>query len=477
MFSSNNALKSCSSDLVQTIHEIQQKTQAPLALIILSVLSNLSSACQGMIDVKNPTGAKTPTDLYALNIAESSERKSTVDRLTSKPLLDYELRRKQENKRLLKDYEQEMFVWQVKYRKAKKCFQKAIESDDPNVELYQQELAELIENKPKKIQLCQTLFADTTIEALLYGMSGASPYATLTSSDASNILNKFNANWLSNINLLYDGDTIRVERKNSESFTIENGRLTLALMIQPKMLKQMLEKQNDSARHIGTLARMLVCYPESTQGHRFFQNPDLSENCGEYIEKYYARITEILEQSSSYQAYGHRVTLEFLPEAKQIWIQFYNHIESQLSWQGGLSDIRDAASKMANNVARIAALLHYYTYGTKQISLECTQAAIDLGYYYLEQFKHLFGEKTLQEQAFNNGSLLSQWLVKNHKYGTYVIPKKVLYSYGPNSLRNKDKLEMAVWYLHNTGKLVYYYNSKPACIHLTQQFLLENNLQ
>lgn len=472
----NDFLHNMPHDLTQVIYEVGAKTQAPIPLVLSSMIAALATAYQGYIDVELPMGTVVPTSTYTLAIAKSGERKSSVDRILAKPLHEYQEELENEHKLLMDNYILAFEKWKVKFMRVRNRFKAAVQNEHPDLEQIYQEFLEQQKKEPKEPVEGRLMYNDVTLEALLYGMS-ENPNALLISTDASNILRRFNPNYLANINLLWDGDSVRVDRKTSKSFTVEEGRLTALLMIQPDIFKLLVDKNDDAIRNIGALARMLVCCPESTQGNR----PYMEVYCDpkySYLEKFHKRIREMLLEMREYQVCGERLIIRFSPEAKQAWVDFYNHIETQLGWQGHLSDVHDFASKISNNVGRLAALIHYYTHGTTEISLDSALAAIDLGYFFTAEFKRLFGEKTLAEQAYENGCLLYNWLIKNHKPGIYIWPKKFLYSYGPNRLRNKETLEMALWNLHESGLIVYYPNAKPgACIQLTQRFLLENHLQ
>lgn len=72
------------------VEEIRQNTQAPLSLIVSSVLGAISLACQSKIDVRRLDGLVSPCSLFMLTIAESGERKSTCDKAVLKPIRCYE---------------------------------------------------------------------------------------------------------------------------------------------------------------------------------------------------------------------------------------------------------------------------------------------------------------------------------------------------------------------------------------------------
>ncbi|WP_233418505.1 DUF3987 domain-containing protein, partial [Ferrovum myxofaciens] len=45
-------------------------------------------------------------------------------------------------------------------------------------------------------------------------------------------------------------------------------------------------------------------------------------------------------------------------EAKALWIKFHDTIETELASKGTLFDVRDVASKVADNAARLAVIFH-----------------------------------------------------------------------------------------------------------------------
>ena len=70
---------------------IVEHTRAPDAIAGQSVLAAAALAVQGHADALHPaTDQRTPLSLFALTIAESGERKSAVDRLALKPIIDFE---------------------------------------------------------------------------------------------------------------------------------------------------------------------------------------------------------------------------------------------------------------------------------------------------------------------------------------------------------------------------------------------------
>ncbi|MBS1207824.1 MAG: hypothetical protein H6R19_222 [Proteobacteria bacterium] len=72
------------------VEEASIVTQAPLALIASSALAAASLAVQAKYDVKRYDDLVSPCSLYVITIAESGERKTTVDRLFMTPFEQFE---------------------------------------------------------------------------------------------------------------------------------------------------------------------------------------------------------------------------------------------------------------------------------------------------------------------------------------------------------------------------------------------------
>lgn len=79
-------------------------------------------------------------------------------------------------------------------------------------------------------------------------MYNHSLHTGLLADEGANILDRQVMNDLSFINSMWDGGDFRVERKTAQSFTIENGRITLSLMVQKKPFDLYLRRQGDKAR-------------------------------------------------------------------------------------------------------------------------------------------------------------------------------------------------------------------------------------
>ena len=75
---------------------------------------------------------------------------------------------------------------------------------------------------------------------------------------------------LATLNQLWDGNPLRIDRRTSDSFSVQGARLTMALQVQESTLRAFFDSTKGLARGTGFLARFLVSWPASTQGFRPF---------------------------------------------------------------------------------------------------------------------------------------------------------------------------------------------------------------
>jgi len=52
--------------------------------------------------------------------------------------------------------------------------------------------------------------------------------------------------------------------------------------------------------------------------------------------------------------------LELAPDARAAWVALHDFVEAELRDGGDLADVKDVASKAADNAARLAALFHVF---------------------------------------------------------------------------------------------------------------------
>ncbi|MFK7825130.1 MAG: DUF3987 domain-containing protein [Oligoflexales bacterium] len=201
-----------------------------------------------------------------------------------------------------------------------------------------------------------------------------------------------------------------VGRKTSQSFRVSDARLTIGLQAQPSIIQEFNNKSGKMARGIGYFARFLLSWPESTQGKRFFQDPP--ENWPK-LEKHNARISSIINKELRFNEYGKLdpLTIEINAHAKETWIKLHDRIEKQLSSSGEYADIKDVASKTADNAARIAVNFHALESDIQTpISNSTMEAACTIAEWHLRESLKFFNLLALPEEI-SNAIAMEAWIL------------------------------------------------------------------
>lgn len=161
-------------------------------------------------------------------------------------------------------------------------------------------------------------------------------------------------------------------------------------------------------------------------------------------------------------------------DAKTEWVAFYDTIESELGNGGRLYDIRDVASKVADNAARLAGLFQVFTEGMDgPVGKACVQSASRIADWHLNEARRFFGELALPEEI-KNVVMLEAWLIDYcRRKGVNNIPCRTVQQYGPNTLRKKGELDPALQELEGLDRLQVIKDGNVKMIQLNSRLLKE----
>ena len=202
-------------------------------------------------------------------------------------------------------------------------------------------------------------------------------------------------------------------------------------MVQQNLLNTFQRSNNKIAKDLGFNARCLFSHPVSTQGYRQINNPVTSR---EHLPIFSERIKELI----LFNQHNDRIMLQFSPTAASAWIDWYNFVETQIASTGELFEIRDCASKIAENTARIAALLHFFRGDEGDITPIAMDAAEIISSWYLEEYQNFFSSGNNS----NDENELFDWIINYCRYHSLArLKKNIILQYGPVRLRNKKALE------------------------------------
>jgi len=428
------------------VREVAAFVQAPFALVASSALGALSLAAQARADVKRADRLQGPAGLFMLTIADSGERKTTCDGLFTSAIRDFEAEQAELAKPALKKHAADLAAWHAEREGILSAIKDAGKKAKPADKL-RADLTELEHEKPEPPRVPRLIHGDATPEALTWGLAKHWPSGGIVSSEAAAIFGSHAMGResimrnLGILNQLWDGVPQSFERKTSESYTVRGARLTVAMQVQEATLRDFLAKSGALARGSGFLARFLIASPESTQGQRPFKDAPAAWPA---LAAFNRRMAAILSEPVPMDDDGALTlpVIDFTPEARGEWIAFHDAIEAELSDGGELRDVRDVASKAADNAARLAALFHAFAGDGGAIATDAFAGAARIVAWHLNEARRFFGELALPAELAD-AVRLDAWLIGQcRRDGAQEVPRREAQRCGP--VRDADRLTTAL---------------------------------
>lgn len=432
-------------------NEVHQNIQAPDALVGMAALASLSLACQGLVDVKLPTGQIRGVGLNLLGGGESGERKSTLDALFNAPFVEHDVSRAIAFQNERAEHEVLMDHWRAHRSELRKQIAKRNKSGAPIDDL-NAELAEHLANRPQPPRLRRFIRQDITARAVMDALSGDGVSMGLITDEGDQL---FSSDAMSNIGLLnriWDGPALlSIDRAEFEHVLVTNPRMTIFIQTQTKVFSRYMERHGDIARSSGHFARYLVGWPTSTQGYRTVATGELT---WEHLPALHTVYKSLIARYQAMVRAGRvvREVVVFGDDAKARWFELAARTESMLRPGDYLNDIHDFGAKAMENVGRVAALFHYIQGEQGSITLDTLNRAFAVVGWHIDEAKRLFSADFVQPQEVVDAQAVAWYLRKRYWGGIGSrswLAKNRLLRNGP--VRNRNRLNDALNYLVGLG--------------------------
>lgn len=428
------------------VKEAVSYMQCPVALAANSAIGTISVVCQAFANVARDNNLFGGINLFIISIAESGERKTSADNWFIQEVTTWDRMHRAKAKQLKASFQVREAAWQKVEASLQNKMKLAINSGESTDALIE-ELEQHQLTKPVEPTIPTLLFTDTTPEYLAYSLAKIYPIGGLFSSEggivfsASGMREESANTYLGLLNVLWDGGTYRVGRRTSESYVVEDARLTLNLALQYAPFQALLRDPKKMARGAGFLARVLLAWPESTQGLRKFQP---APDNWPHLERFNSKIRGLLTQLDAKPSLDRTIMLS--PEAKKEWINFHDRVEHNLRKNGPYESIRDFASKAAENAARMAAIFQIFKDGNADggIQPEMVIRASTIIEWHLDETIRIMS--SISQPGYSVPHLvLKDWLIEYClQNSTNVIERSKILQQGPRPLRRKNDLDLAI---------------------------------
>ena len=447
---------------------IVASTNCDPAIAEMSVIAAMSAAAQDGFVIESPLGGNKPLSLLFCFSGPSGTGKTTALNLAMHPIYEHERENQIACEQAHVDYESQAEIYDQRKKRLSTRLSKASESEVKGLE---QELAALVENKPKPPKNYQRLLSNTTIEGLFknYAESCYSPFITADEGRyAMTLLMNERAPMLCK---LYDGDDLSISRASSKSYNISSPRLSGILMLQPEVLTDYVEKYGAKSLGSGIWARILA---EQSSGYKPKSNYAPGEEDLKCIDEYEQRIREILKVTDNVALGGEAAhILKMSRDAIDSWFYFAEECRNRINSTLGMPDATRAyISRAPENLLRLAGLFHLLF--AKDYTMEVHRLimvnAANWIRYYIDAHVFMFEQGGLDPEKIAEKKLLAQ--ITSKILPGYQFTKTYIHSIAPRYYRgNKAALAVAINNLVQSGALNYYVcqpsapNQKPLTIY------------
>jgi hypothetical protein len=411
-------------------------SQAPLALCAQSLLGSVSLAGQSLANI-DIGGCHRPVSCYFVSIAESGERKSTVDGHAMQSIRDFEVG--------LRD------GLDGKPRPANNG-QASVSCNSANKVLVNGQgsggvsLPCLTVEEPS---------VDGLIRVIEYGFPSLGLYSDeggrLIGGQAMNSSNLLRmASILSD---LWGGKPIEKVRANKPPQRFYGRRFSVHLQMQPVVAEGFINSPLLLAQGLGS--RLLICEPVSTKGTRLLEGREARPEATTTMAAFHKRIATILEKDLPLREGTPQElnppALLLTPAAAACWVSWHDSMESGLGALGEWHHAEPWASKAGEHAQRLAALLTLFDDPeAREIDVDHMERGVALAKFYRDEFVRLIAHKVI-DPLVQDAQLLLAW-IREHWHGGK-ITLSLCQNRLPNRLRRRKEAEPAFLKLVEWGHL------------------------
>jgi hypothetical protein len=242
-----------------------------------------------------------------------------------------------------------------------------------------------------------------------------------------------------NMNSAWDGKPMQRILAGEEAFIVDNVRVAMHLMAQPKIAAPLLG--DGTLADQGFLARFLVSAPDLREVQRSWSVAEQwTQPC---IAEYERTVRAMLEAPVTSNQFGEieRRVLQLSREAFELHKMRYDQIPAELVRYGSLMSIKGLAEKAPEHACRLAATLAFANDPkVTEISATHYRAAVALMRHYVSEalrLKHRREPDELRRRADE----LWHWLRQSHAAGTTQINARTIQQYAPRGAGCRASLD------------------------------------
>jgi len=376
--------------------EIAASSQVPVDMGAMLALAVVAVAGARRCDLQIGRTHREPLNLFCTVIMEPGSRKSALMDMTA-PLRDHEARLCLQQAPLIAAAKEARAVEEKRVGFLRDQAAKEKDSLKRGEILGNlQELAASLSEVPTAPRLLADDITPEKLAGIMAENAGAMALLSAEGGIFGILAGRYTSKQDANFDVFlrgHSGDEIRVDRQSRPPDFIRRPALTVGLLVQPDVITSLAD--NPSFRGRGLLGRFLYSQPESLAGTRMYQDRPVDPLIK---ARYDAAIRRVLELPSAGtdEDPSARHSLSLTGDALALWAEYANEVEARQAEGRDLAGVRDWASKLAGQVARIAAGFHLVERAggdwRSPISREAVAAAWAIGHYLIPHALTAFGQ-------------------------------------------------------------------------------------
>jgi replicative DNA helicase len=436
------------------VNAVAEATQTDPAMAGTSALSALSACSGGHAEIEIRPGWREPLCAYTAIVADPGERKSAVQQAMTAPLLDAEQGLVET---AMPAHLESKARKQIADKAAEQATRDAAKADNDTID---ERTADAIGAAAKAASIdvppIPRLIADDItpekVASVLAEQKGRLAIVSAEGGIFDIIAGRYNGNvpnldvWLKG----HSGDPIRIDRMGREPDYIRRPALTVALMIQPEVLKVIAGHRVFRGR--GLLARFLYAMPVSKVGHRQAAAKPVPAD----VENAYSTLVRELASGMA-EWLSDPAILVLTDKAQEAIAAIEEAVEPTLDDDGELAALKDWGAKYVGAIARIAGMLHLAELGAEHgpitpVTAETILKAQRIGAYFRAAAINAFIQMGT-DQAIADAAYLLRRIEKIAGDGDE-LSERDMHQACRSRFRKKDALVVAVGVLVDHGYLI-----------------------
>ena len=419
------------------IKTLEARTQAPTALCANSLLSAIVLATQAHRNVMLPTDQDRPISNFFVTVAETGERKTSVDNYALVPV-----KARQEARQIALESELRIYCDEHDAYAAERAV--ILKNNKRDYKAKAKALAAL--DEPKKPLGALMTCSDPTMEGLTKVLIDNQPSIGIFSSEGGGF---FGGHGFSEdakmrtaaaLSKVWDDGCLDRVRAKDGYHNLRGRRVTTHLQIQPVIAATVFSDPLLTGQ--GLTSRLLPAAPKSTQGTRFWK--DVSEEDKAGLVACHLRLTELFQTKLPIKEGTLNQLdpglLKFDRHARKLWIKYTDDVERRLVPDGDLRPVSGFGAKMGEHVARLAGALCLFENSEAKLitaaDIECATKLVD---FYAETQLLLHGTSKVNAELLEVEKLLD-WLMQKWqpKHRDHISLTDLMQA-GPRFIRDSQK--------------------------------------